>query len=73
MLGRRADGDVELKDNEWAKAAILQKQYWLCVLYDCTAAHPRLLRVQDTFQKLLVKAKGSVVVDERCVFGAAES
>jgi hypothetical protein len=66
-------GDVELKENEWAKAANLQEQYWLYVVYDCAAAHPRLLRVQDPFIKLLVRAKGGVVVDESSVFEAAEA
>jgi superfamily II DNA or RNA helicase/transcriptional regulator with XRE-family HTH domain len=71
VKGRRAVGDVELKENEWAKAANLQEQYWLYVVYDCAAAHPRLLRVQDPFIKLLVRAKGGVVVDECSVFEAA--
>ena len=72
VKGRRAVGDVELKENEWAKAANLRDDYWLYVVYDCAAAHPRLLRVQDPFAKLLVRAKGGVIVDEASVFGAAE-
>ncbi|MFQ6028869.1 MAG: protein NO VEIN domain-containing protein, partial [Dehalococcoidia bacterium] len=72
VKGRRAVGDVELKENEWTKAANLQERYWLYVVYDCAAAHPRLLRVQDPFIKLLVRAKGGVVVDESSVFEAAE-
>jgi len=72
VKGRRAVGDVELTENEWAKAANLQQQYWLYVVYDCAAAHPRLLRVQDPFIKLLVRAKGGVVVDEASVFESAE-
>jgi hypothetical protein len=72
VKGRSAVGDVELKENEWAKAANLREQYWLYVVYDCAAAHPRLLRVQDPFAKLLVRAKGGVVVDEASVFEAAE-
>jgi superfamily II DNA or RNA helicase/transcriptional regulator with XRE-family HTH domain len=72
VKGRRTVGDVELKENEWVKAANLQEQYWLYVVYDCAAAHPRLLRVQDPFIKLLVRAKGGVVVDESSVFEAAE-
>ena len=72
VKGRRAVGDVELKENEWAKAANLREQYWLYVVYECAATHPRLLRVRDPFAKLLVRAKGGVVVDEASVFGAAE-
>lgn len=72
VKGRRAVGDVELKENEWAKAANLREQYWLYVVYDCAAAHPRLLRIQDPFAKLLVRAKGGVVVDEFSIFAAAQ-
>src|SRR5690606_6199822 len=64
VKGRRGVGNVELKENEWAKAANLRDQYWLYVVYDCAAAHPRLLRVQDPFAKLLVRTRGGVVVDE---------
>ena len=72
VKGRRAVGDVELKENEWAKGANLPEHYWLYVVYDCAATYPRLLRVQDPFIKLLVRAKGEVVVDEASVFEAAE-
>jgi len=72
VKGRRAVGDVELKENEWAKAANLREQYWLYVVYDCATANPMLKRVQDPFAKLLVRAKGGVVIDEACVFKAAE-
>lgn len=73
VKGRRAVGDVELKENEWAKAANLREQYWLYVVYDCAGAHPRLLRVADPFATLLVRAKGGVVIDEASVFEAAET
>jgi hypothetical protein len=42
------------------------------VVYDRAITHPRLLRVQDPFAKLLVRAKGGVVVDEAVIFKAAE-
>ncbi|MBI2957685.1 MAG: DUF3883 domain-containing protein, partial [Chloroflexi bacterium] len=67
-----AVGDIELKENEWAKAANLRDQYWLYVVYDCAAAHPRLVRVQDPFAKLLVRAKGEVIIGEASIFEAAE-
>ncbi len=72
VKGRRAVGDVELKENEWAKSANLRGEYWLYVVYDCAALNPRLLRVQDPFVRLLVRAKGGVVIDEAGVFEAAE-
>lgn len=72
VKGRRAVGDIELTENEWAKAANLRQDYWLYTVYDCATAHPRLLRVKDPFVKLLVRAKGGVVIGEASVFEAAE-
>jgi len=72
VKGRRAVGDVELHDNEWAKAANLREQYWLYVVYDCAGANPMLKRVRDPFASLLVRAKGGVVIDEASVFEAAD-
>jgi hypothetical protein len=34
--------------------------------------NPRLLRIQDPFLKLIVQARGGVIVDEQAVFQAAE-
>ena len=73
VKGRRAVGDVQLSENEWAKAANLRDQYWLYVVYDCAATHPRLLRVQDPFGSLLFKARGDVIIGEAAIFQAAES
>jgi superfamily II DNA or RNA helicase len=72
VKGRRAVGDIELTENEWAKAANLCQDYWLYTVYDCATAHPRLLRVQDPFAKLLVRAKGGVIIGEASVFQGAE-
>jgi hypothetical protein len=73
VKGRRAIGDIELTENEWAKAANLREKYWLYVVYDCAALNPRLLRIRDPFLKLIVKARGGVIVDEQAVFQAAEA
>ena len=72
VKGRVAVGDIELTENEWAKACTLRERYWLYVVYDCASLHPRLLRVQDPFAKLLVHAKGGVIIGEQEVFAAAE-
>jgi len=72
VKGRRSVGDIELTENEWARAANLRQDYWLYVVYDCATGQPRLLRVQDPFQKLIVKAKGGVIIDEASVFEVAE-
>ena len=72
VKGRAEIGDVELSENEWAKAYNLRDKYWLYVAYDCATSNPRLLRIQDPFTKILARAKGGVVIDEREIFEAAE-
>ena len=62
VKGRVGTGDVELTENEWAKALNLREKYWLYVVFDCGTATPRLVRVQDPFNKLLARAKGSFVI-----------
>lgn len=61
---------MELTESEWAKAANFRDQYWLYVVYDCVATRPRLLRIQNRFVKLLVRAKGGVM--EAAIFQASE-
>jgi hypothetical protein len=73
VKGRAGIGDIELTENEWPQACNLQARYWLYVVFDCASAHPRLLRVQNPFAKLLVKAKGGVIVGEQDIFKNAEA
>ena len=72
VKGRASIGDVELSENEWARACNLRDRFWLYVVYDCASAYPRLLRIQDPFGKLLVWGKGGVVIGEQEIFEAAE-
>lgn len=72
VKGRAGIGEVEVSDNEWAKACNLRDRYWLYVVYECSSAHPRLLRVQDPFGKLLARNRGGVFIDEKSIFAAAE-
>lgn len=65
-------GDVEVTDNEWARACNLRGEYWLHVVFDCATAHPRLVRVQDPFAKLLVKSAG-VIVNDRDILAVGET
>ena len=58
IKGRAGVGEVEVSANEWAKACNLRDSYWLYVVYDCATSNPRLVRVQDPFGRLLVKAQG---------------
>jgi hypothetical protein len=73
VKGRAAVGDIELTENEWAKACNLRGRYWLYVVYGCATGQPRLLRIRDPFERLLVRAKGGVVIEEKAVLQAAES
>lgn len=71
VKGRAATGEIEVKDNEWAKAANLRDGYWLYVVYHCASPNPELLRVQDPFGNLLAKATGSMTISRTQVIGAA--
>lgn len=73
VKGRAGIGDVELTENEYIRACNLRDRYWLYVVYDCAKAAPRLLRIQDPFGKLIVRAKGSVIVGEGQIFANAEA
>ncbi len=72
VKGRAGVGEIELSENEWAKACNLRDQYWLYVAFNCASPRPRLVRVRDPFRNLLVKAKGSVVISSAEVQSAAE-
>jgi hypothetical protein len=72
VKGRAAVGDIQVSENEWAKACNLRERYWLYVVYDCGGSHPRLIQIQDPFAKLLVKAKGGVLIGEDEVLRAVD-
>jgi len=55
VKGRAAVGEVEVSNNEWARACNLRQDYWLYVVYNCATAGPQMVRVQDPFEKLLVR------------------
>jgi len=73
VKGRADIGSVELTENEYIRACNLRDRYWLYVVYECAKMAPRLLRVQDPFGKLIVRAKSTVVIDEGQIFAFAES
>ena len=56
VKGLARGGEIQVTDNEWARACNMRDKYWLFVAYDCATPTPRLVRVQDPFGKLLVKA-----------------
>lgn len=55
IKGRVAAGEVEVTDNEWARACNLRREYWLYAVYHCATPTPQLVRVQDPFEKLLIR------------------
>ena len=71
VKGRAGVGEIELTDNEWARACNLREKYWLYVVFDCAGPRPRLVRVR-TFGGLLVRIKGRIAIDVRAVLAAAE-
>jgi len=58
IKGRARRGNIYISTNEWAAAANRREEYWLYVVFDCASASPRLIAVQDPFQKLVEKAAG---------------
>lgn len=55
VKGRAGTGEIEVTDNEWARACNLRSDYWLYAVYHCATATPQMVRVQDPFEKLLVR------------------
>lgn len=72
VKGRASIGDVEMTENEYIQACNLGDRYWLYVVFDCASAHPRLIRVQNPFRKLIARAKGSVMIDNASIFANGE-
>jgi superfamily II DNA or RNA helicase len=72
VKGRVETGDIELTENEWAKAINLRSRYWLYVVFDCGSGSPRLVRVQDPFGKLVARAKAGFVVSAKAILEVAE-
>ena len=71
VKGRAGAGEIEVSENEWAKACNLREGYWLYVAFDCARPRPRLARVRDPFGKLLARAKGGVAIAETAILSAA--
>jgi superfamily II DNA or RNA helicase/DNA-binding XRE family transcriptional regulator len=55
VKGRAGTGEIEVTDNEWARACNLRSDYWLYAVYHCATPTPQMVRVQDPFERLLVR------------------
>jgi transcriptional regulator with XRE-family HTH domain len=71
VKGRAGIGEIEVTDNEWGRACNLRSDYWLYAVYHCATPTPQMVRVQDPFEKLLVRpfTKGQTVETVREVGG----
>lgn len=61
VKGRADVGNVDISENEWAKACNLREKYWLYVVFDCANPRPRLLRIQDPWGKVLGRVRGYIL------------
>lgn len=73
VKGRVETADIELTENEWAKAINLRSRYWLYTVFDCGSGSPRLVRVQDPFGKLVARSKAGFVVSAKAILEVAET
>jgi superfamily II DNA or RNA helicase/DNA-binding XRE family transcriptional regulator len=67
VKGRAGVGEVQVSDNEWARACNLRSGYWLYVVYHCATPTPLMVRVQDPFEKLLVRPFSKQQTTERLI------
>jgi hypothetical protein len=72
VKGRAGVGDVDISENEWARACNLRERYWLYVVFDCATSYPRLIRVKDPFGTLIGKAKTVTIAKEEILNAAVE-
>ena len=72
VKGCSETGEVEVTENEWARACNLREDYWLYVVYHCASPTPHLIRVQDPFMKLLVRPFRKVQSGERIIDSTRE-
>jgi superfamily II DNA or RNA helicase/transcriptional regulator with XRE-family HTH domain len=73
VKGRARIGEVELSENEWAKAATLRARYWLYVAFDCASGAPALHTIRDPFGRLLAYARISAVIPPHAILGQSET
>ena len=74
VKGRATSGNVEMSQNEYARACNLGRDYWLYVIFDCATPNPRLVRVQDPFTELIAKSRdtSAFAITPRQLHEAAE-
>ena len=73
VKGRAERGEVRMEGNEYRAACNLGADYWLYVVLNCAASHPRLYRVRDPFEKLLAKETTRMRISVAEVASTAEA
>lgn len=73
VKGRSGTDEIEITDNEWARACNLRSDYWLYAVYHCGTPSPLMVRVQDPFDKLLVRQYRRSQTVERTIQATLES
>jgi len=61
VKGRAHSGDILISENEWSAACNHRQKYWLYVVFNCGSVAPTLIRINDPWRKLMVKADGFVI------------
>ena len=73
VKGCVSTGEIQITDNEWARACNLRQDYWLYVVYHCGTSTPQLVRVQDPFASLLVRPFSRTKTVERTIRATVET
>jgi hypothetical protein len=72
VKGRAGMGDIDISENEWAKACNLREQYWLYVVFGCASSQPHLIKVNDPWIKFIAKSRGLVLDELEIIYMADE-
>ena len=72
VKGRAGTGEILISGNEWASACNNGDEYWLYVVMDCATAHPRVLTIQNPFQKFTDRTLASLKVPYRAILDATQ-
>ncbi|MBQ9407485.1 MAG: DUF3883 domain-containing protein [Desulfovibrio sp.] len=56
VKGTGGNGQIMMSQNEVARSANLGDEYWLYAVFGCATAQPRLIRVQNPFEKLIMRS-----------------
>jgi len=73
VKGCSGTGEIQITENEWARACNLREDYWLYVVYHCGTSTPQLVRIQDPFGTLLVRLFSRTQTVDRTIHATVET